>query len=231
LSTLFRLGLVVIRGRFKFAARLVAVARVFLFFGRHFLHVPPHEVTKADIAHKPIHNVSCGLIISILVCTATSSPKPATQLALVGNLQLVVVECHFVNFCHDLSAFIAVVWENEFEADGFAEALADNIEKKLGPTHKPRKKTFAFGMDLVYEIIERLLVSFNEIDEYLDSLLRIFLADCNENLSTRGSTLQPQRDIRSSFASTVLMRSFIKLWRSPMESAMLAALYTCAKGE
>jgi hypothetical protein len=184
LSALFGLGLVVIRGRFKFAARLVAVARVFLFFGRHFQHVPPHEVTRVDIAHKPVHNLSCGLIVSILVRTAASSPKPTAQLALVGNLQPVMVECHFVNFCHDLSAFIAGMWKNEFEADGFAEALADNIEKKLGPTHKPRKKTFAFGMDLVYEIIERLLVPFNEIDEYLDSLLRIFLADWNENLST-----------------------------------------------
>jgi hypothetical protein len=182
LSTLFGLGLVVIRGRFKFAARLVAVARLFLFFGRHFQHVPPHEVTKTDIAHKPIHDVSCGLVISILVRATASSPKPTAQLALVGNLQLVMVECHFVDFFHDLSAFIVVVWENKFEADGFAEALADDIEKKLGPTHKPRKKTFAFGMDLVYEKIERLFVSFNKIDKYLDSLLRIFLADCNENV-------------------------------------------------
>jgi hypothetical protein len=88
-----------------------------------------------------------------------------------------VIECHFVNFGHDLSAFIAGMWKNEFEADRFPEALADNIEKKLGPTHKLRKKAFAFGVNLVYEIIEGLLVSFDEIDEYLDSLLGIFLAD------------------------------------------------------
>jgi len=79
----------------------------------------------------------------------------------VGDLQPVVVECYFVNFGHDFLAFIASMRKNKFEADGFAEALANNVEKKLGPAHKPRKKTFAFGMDLVNKIIKGLLVSFN----------------------------------------------------------------------
>lgn len=79
----------------------------------------------------------------------------------MGDLQPVVVKCYFVNFGHDCLAFIASMRKNKFEADGFAEALANNVEKKLGPTHKPRKKTLAFGMDLVYKIVKGLLVSFN----------------------------------------------------------------------
>ena len=79
----------------------------------------------------------------------------------MGDLQPVVVKCYFVDFGHDFLAFIAGMRKNKFEADGIAEALANNVEKKLGPTHKPRKKTFTFGMDLVYKIIKGLLVSFN----------------------------------------------------------------------
>jgi hypothetical protein len=79
----------------------------------------------------------------------------------MSNLQLVVVKCHFVNFSHDFFAFVAGMWKNKFEADGFPKSLADNIEKQLGPTHKPRKKAFAFGVDLVYKVIEGLLVSFD----------------------------------------------------------------------
>jgi hypothetical protein len=160
LTALCGLGLLVVSGGFKFTTRLVAVVRVVLFFGRYVQHVRPHEVTKADITHNSVHDISCGFVVSAHVC-APSSSKPTTQLALVGNLQLVVIECHLVNFGHDFSAFIAGMWKNKFEADGFAEALADNIEKKLNPTHKPRKKTFAFGMDLVHKIIEGLLVSFD----------------------------------------------------------------------
>jgi hypothetical protein len=48
-AALFRLGLAVVRVRFIFTARLVAVVQVFLFFSRHVQHSPPHEVTKADI--------------------------------------------------------------------------------------------------------------------------------------------------------------------------------------
>jgi hypothetical protein len=69
-----------------------------------------------------------------------------------------VVECHFVNFFHDFSAFIASMWKDKFETDRFAKSLADDVEKELNPTHKPRKETFAFGMNLVDEIIEGLLM-------------------------------------------------------------------------
>jgi hypothetical protein len=69
-----------------------------------------------------------------------------------------VVERHLVNLFHDFSAFIASVWKDKFKADRFAEALADEVEKKLDPAHKPRKETFALGMNLVDEIIKRLLM-------------------------------------------------------------------------
>jgi hypothetical protein len=69
-----------------------------------------------------------------------------------------VVECHCVNFVHDFSAFVPGMRKDKFEANGFAKAFANDIEKKLDPTHKPRKESFALGMDLVYEIIEGLFM-------------------------------------------------------------------------
>lgn len=79
----------------------------------------------------------------------------------MGDLQPVVVKRYCVNFGHDFLAFIAGMRKNKFEGDRFAEALANNVEEKLGPTHQPRKKTFAFGMDLVHKKIKGLFVSFN----------------------------------------------------------------------
>lgn len=55
-----------------------------------------------------------------------------------------MVECHLINLFNDFSAFIVGMWKEKFEADRFTEALANDVEEKLGPTHKPRKKTFAF---------------------------------------------------------------------------------------
>jgi hypothetical protein len=69
-----------------------------------------------------------------------------------------VVERHLINLFHDFSAFIASVWKDKFKADRLAEALADEVEKKLDPTHKSRKETFALGMNLIDEIIEGLLM-------------------------------------------------------------------------
>jgi hypothetical protein len=129
LTALFGLGLpVVICGRFKFTARLVAVVRVFLFFGLHLQHVRPHEVTKVDITHNSVHDFSCGLVVSTYICTAGSS-KPTAQLTLMGDLQPVVVKRYCVNFGHDFLAFIAGMRKNKFEGDRFAEALANNVEE------------------------------------------------------------------------------------------------------
>jgi hypothetical protein len=68
------------------------------------------------------------------------------------------MECYFVNFLYGIPALIASVWKDKLQTDRFAEAFANDFEKKLDPTHKPRKKTFALGMDLVHEIIEGLFM-------------------------------------------------------------------------
>jgi hypothetical protein len=87
------------------------------------------------------------------------------------------MECYFVDFFYGIPAFIAGMWKDKLQTDRFAKAFANDFEKKLDPTHKPRKETFALGMDLVHEIIERLFMSLDQIDEYLYSLVRIVLAD------------------------------------------------------
>jgi hypothetical protein len=69
------------------------------------------------------------------------------------------------------------MWKDKFETDRLPEALADDVEEELNPTHKPRKETFAFGMNLVHEIIKGLFMSLDQVNECLDSFLRILLAD------------------------------------------------------
>ena len=72
----------------------------------------------------------------------------------MGDLQLVMVHRHLVNFFHNFSAVVAGMGKEKFETDRFTEALSDDVKEKLGPAHKSRKKPFAFGMDLVHEEIE-----------------------------------------------------------------------------
>jgi hypothetical protein len=72
-----------------------------------------------------------------------------------------VVECYLVDFFYGIPALITGMWKDTLQANRFAKALANDIEKKLDPTHKPRKKTFALGVDLVHEIIEGLFMSFD----------------------------------------------------------------------
>lgn len=77
------------------------------------------------------------------------------------------------------------MWKDKFEADRLAEAFANDVEKKLNPTHKPRKEAFTLGMNLVDEKIERLLMPLDQINEYLDSSLRILLADWQSKFVSR----------------------------------------------
>jgi hypothetical protein len=53
------------------------------------------------------------------------------------------MDCHCINFLYDIPALIACVWKDELQTDSFAKAFSNDIEKKLDPTHKSRKKTFA----------------------------------------------------------------------------------------
>jgi hypothetical protein len=53
------------------------------------------------------------------------------------------MECHCVNFLYDVSALIAGMWKDELQTNSFTEAFSNDVEKKLDPTHKTRKKTFA----------------------------------------------------------------------------------------
>jgi hypothetical protein len=76
-------------------------------------------------------------------------------------------------------------------------------------------------MDFVYKIVERLFVPLYQVDKRLYCPLRIFLIDYAtlERMMVR----QERMDLRSSTASTVLMRSLMKVCMSFNESAMLAA--------
>ena len=55
------------------------------------------------------------------------------------NLQLVMVERHFIDFLYDSPAFFPGMWKDKLEAEGFTNAITDDIEKALGPAHKPGK--------------------------------------------------------------------------------------------
>jgi hypothetical protein len=77
------------------------------------------------------------------------------------------------------------MWKDKFETDRLAEAFANDVEKKFNPTHKPREEAFTLGMNLVDEKIERLLMPLDQVNEYLDSSLRILLADWQSKFVSR----------------------------------------------
>jgi len=80
-------------------------------------------------------------------------------------------------------------------------------------------------MNLVNEIIEGLFMPLNQVNEYLNSLLRIFLANWHrKSFVNRTGVLQLRDYVRSSLLSTVRIRSLTKFCRSPIDSAILAAL-------
>ena len=85
-------------------------------------------------------------------------------------------------------------------------------------------------MDFVNEVIERLLVTLDQTDKSLDSLVGIFLTNCVVVISAL-PMMSGNDHLRSSTCSTVFIKSFMKFCKSPRESAMLAARYTWANGE
>jgi len=88
--------------------------------------------------HKSVHDFLHGRIFPSSVC-ASSPPKSTADLALVLNLQLVMVKRHFIYFLHDSPVFFPSMWEDKLETDGFTNTVTDDIEKTLGPAHKPGK--------------------------------------------------------------------------------------------
>jgi hypothetical protein len=86
--------------------------------------------------HKAVHDFLLGRIVPGSI---SSPPKSTADLALVLNLQLVMVERDVIYFLYDNSAFFSSMWEDKLEADGFTDAITDDIEKTLGPLHKSRK--------------------------------------------------------------------------------------------
>lgn len=88
--------------------------------------------------HKSVHDVLRDWVFPSDV-GASSPPKSTADLALVLNLQLVMVERHFIDFLYDSPAFFPGMWKDKLEAEGFTNAITDDIEKALGPAHKPGK--------------------------------------------------------------------------------------------
>ena len=88
--------------------------------------------------HKSVHDVLHGRVFPSNAYVS-SPPKSTADLALVLNLQLVMVERHFVYFLHDGPAFFPSMWKDKLEADRIANAITDDIEKTLGPLPKPGK--------------------------------------------------------------------------------------------
>ena len=81
----------------------------------------------------------------------------------------------------------ARVWEQKLEADGRAEALADDGEEELDPAHEVVEQALALGVHLVHEVVKGLLVPLDEVDERLDRLLRVGLAHCEVKRKRRSA--------------------------------------------
>ena len=67
--------------------------------------------------------------------------------------------------------------EQDFQAKRCPKALPDDGQEQLYPMHKATKESFAFGMDVMHEAVERLLVPLDEVDEFLNSTRGVLCAD------------------------------------------------------
>lgn len=89
-----------------------------------------------------------------------------------------MVSSYRVDFLHDVQALLAYVWEQELEADGLTKPLAHESEELLDPAHQVVEQALALGVNLVNKRIERLFVPLYEVNEDLNRLCRILLANC-----------------------------------------------------
>jgi hypothetical protein len=71
--------------------------------------------------------------------------------------------------------------EQNLQAKRLPEALSDDGQEELYPAHKAIKEIFALGVDVMHEAVERLFVSLDEIDKFLNGSIGILCADYGWN--------------------------------------------------